>query len=127
MEIGNGTSKVKNSENIEEERNANGNQAVRLENRLKAKSVSNSVVNLSKRNLNDTEISLFSKRLNFVPTYNNIYKVKLKMELEAFGKMLCLKWHFCNENKDIYRDMSKPKSKVNPRNKDEAIELYLNF
>ena len=56
-----------------------------------------------------------------------IYKVKLKMGLKAFGRMLCLKWHFCNENKDIHRDMSKPKSKVNSRNKDEAVELYLNF
>ena len=83
MEIENGTSTVKNSENIEEERNANGNQAVRLENRLKVKSVSNNVINWSKRNLNDAEISLFSKQLKFIPTYNNIYKVKLKMELEA--------------------------------------------
>ena len=33
--------------------------------------------------------------------------------------------HFLNENKDIHRDMFKPKSKFNPRNKDAAIELYL--
>ena len=38
--IGNGTSKERNSENIEEERNANGNQALLLENRLKANFVS---------------------------------------------------------------------------------------
>ena len=48
------------------------------------------------------------------------------MELEAFGRMLRLKWHFRNENKDIHRDMFKPKSKFNPRNKNAAIELYLN-
>ena len=47
------------------------------------------------------------------------------MELEAFGRMLPLKWHFSNENKDIHRDIFKPKSKFNPRNKDAAIELYL--
>ena len=47
------------------------------------------------------------------------------MELEAFGRMVRLKWHFRNENKDINRDMFKPKSKFNPRNKDAAIELYL--
>ena len=47
------------------------------------------------------------------------------MELEAFGRMLRLKWHFRNENKDIHRDMFKLKSKFNPRNKDAAIELYL--
>ena len=56
-----------------------------------------------------------------------IYKIKLEMKLEACGRMLCLKWHFCNEHKNIHRDMSKSKSKVNPRNKDEAIELYLTF
>ena len=79
--IGNGTSKVRNSENIEEERNANGNQALLLENRLKGNFVSKNVVNLSKRNLNDAEISLLSKGLNFVPTCSNIDKAKLKMEL----------------------------------------------
>ena len=83
------------------------------------------VVNLSKRNLNDVEISLLSKRLNFVSACNNIYKVKVKMELEAFGRMLCSKWHFRNRNKDIHRDMFKPKTEVNPRNKDADIELYL--
>ena len=80
---------------------------------------------MSKQNLNDEQISLLSKDLNFVLTCNNIDKAKLKMELEAFGRMLRLKWHFRNENKDIHRDMFKPKSKFNPRNKDAAIELYL--
>ena len=125
MEIENGTSKVRNSENFEGEGNANDNQAVLLENRLQGKFVSNNVVNLSKRNLNDAEIYLLSKGLNFVPTSNNICKTKLKMELEVFGRMICLKWHFRNENRDIYRDMCKPKSKVNPRNKGGAVEIYL--
>ena len=91
MEIGNGTSKLTNSKNIEGEINANGNQAILLENRLKGNFVSKNVVNLSKRNLNDAEISLLSKELNFVLTWNNIDKVKLKMKLGAFGRMLCLK------------------------------------
>ena len=47
------------------------------------------------------------------------------MELEAFDRMLRLKWHFRNKNKDIPRNIFKPKSKVNPRNKDGVIELYL--
>ena len=123
--IGNGTSKVRNSENIEEERKANDNQALLLENRLKGNFVSKNVVNLSKQNLDDADISLLPKELNFVPTCNNIDKAKLKMELEAFVRLLRLKWHFRNENKDIHRDMFKPKSKFNPRNKGVAIELYL--
>ena len=122
--IGNGTSKVRNSEHIEEERSASDNKALLLENRLKGNFVSKNVANLSKRNLNDAEISLLSEGLNFVPTCSNIDKAKLKMELEAFGG-LRLKWHFRNENKNIYRDMFKPKSKFNPRNEDAVIELYL--
>ena len=123
--IGNGTSKLTNSKDIEVEINANGNQAILLESRLKGSFVRKNVVNLSKWNLNDAEISLLWKGVNFFPTCNNIDKAKFKMELDAFGKMLRLKWHFRNENKDIHRDMFKPKSKFNTRNKDAAIELYL--
>ena len=96
MEIGNGTSKLTNFKNIEGERNTNGNQAILLENRLKGNFVDKNVVNLSKRNLNDAEISLLSKGLNFVPTCNNIDKAKLKMELEAFGRMLKKKRNICD-------------------------------
>ena len=91
VEIGNGTSKLTNSKNIEREINANGSQAILLENRLKGNFVSNNVVNLSKQNFNDAEISLLPKGLNLVPTCNNVDKAKLKMELEAFGRMLRFK------------------------------------
>ena len=63
-----------NSENIAGERNAAGNKAVFLENRLKSNSVGKNADNLFKRNLNDAEISLLPKGLNFVPTWNNIDK-----------------------------------------------------
>ena len=65
-----------------------------------------------------------SKGRNFAPTWNNIDKANLKMELEVFGRMLSLKSHFRNENKDIHRDIFKPKSRVDPRNKGGAAELY---
>ena len=66
----------------------------------------------------------YRKDLTLFPC-NNIDKSKFKMELEVFDRMLRLKWHFRNENKDIHRDMFKPKSKFNPRNKDATMELYL--
>ena len=47
MDIGHGTSKLTNSKNIEEEINANGNQAILLENRLGGNFVSKNTVNLS--------------------------------------------------------------------------------
>ena len=65
------------------------------------------------------------ERTHFVPTCNNIDKAKFKIELEAFGRMLRLKWHFRNASKDVHRDIFKTKSKLNPRNKDAVIGLYL--
>ena len=47
------------------------------------------------------------------------------MELEAYGRMLRLKWHFRNDEKEFDRNKFKPKSSFNPRNKDAATELYL--
>ena len=67
--------------------------------------MSKNVVNLSRRNLTDSKIYLLLKGLNF--------KAKLKMELEALGRILRLKWYF------------KPKSRFNPSNKDAAIEIYM--
>ena len=65
-----------------------------LNGRIRGKFVSENVVNLSKGKLTKVEISLLSKGLKFVPTSNHINKAKLKMELEAYGRMLRLKWHF---------------------------------
>ena len=88
--------------------NKEGNDT--LNGRIKGKFVSENVVNLSKRKLNKAEMSLLSKGLKLVPTSNHINKAKLKMELEAYGRMLRLKWPFHT---------------FNPRNKDVAIEKYL--
>ena len=80
---------------------------------------------MSKRKLAKAEISLLFKGLKFVPTSNHIHKARLKMELEAYGRMLPLKWHFRNDEKEFDRKRFKPKSTINPRNKDAAIEIYL--
>ena len=59
-----------------------------LDNILQGNFVSKNVVNLSRLNLTDSEISLLSKGLNFVRTSNRIDKAKLKTELEALGRIL---------------------------------------
>ena len=105
--------------------NVKNNAAKMLNNRLQGNFVSKNVVNLSRRNLTCSEISLLSKGLKFVSTSNAIDKAKLKMELEAFGRILRLKWHFRNEENAFDLDQFKPKSTVNPRNKDAAIEVYM--
>ena len=105
--------------------NVKDNVAKMLNNRLQGNFVSKKVVNLSRRNLTGSEMSLLSKGLNFVPASNTIDKAKLKMELEALGRILRLKWHFRNEENVFDLDQFKPKSTFNPRNKDAAIEVYM--
>ena len=105
--------------------NVKDNVAKMLNNRLQGNFVSKKVVNLSRRNLTGSEMSLLSKGVNFVPTSNTKDKAKLKMELEALGRILRLKWHFRNEENVFDLDQFKPKSTFNPRNKDAAIEVYM--
>ena len=104
--------------------NVQGNEAEMCDGRLKGKFVSKNVINLSKRNLSENEISLLSKGLNFIPTCNKVDVARLKMELEQFGRMLRLKWHFRDDKRDIPINPFKTKSTFNPRNKDAAIEMY---
>ena len=105
--------------------NEKGNYVFTLNERIKRKFVSDNVLNLSKRQLTNTEISLLSKGLKFVPTSNKINKAKLKLELEVYDRMLCLKWHFRNDEKEFNQNNLKPKSTFNPSNKDAAIEINL--
>ena len=102
-----------------------GNDIFTLNGRIKGKFVSKNVVNLSKRKLTNAEISLLPIGLKFVPTSNHIIKAKLKIELEAYGRMLHLECHFQNDEKEFDRNRFKPKSSFNPRNKDTSIEIYL--
>ena len=105
--------------------NVQGNEAEMCDGRLKGKFVSKNVINLSKRNLSENEISLLSKGLNFIPTCNKVDVARLKLELEQFGRMFRLKWHFTNDKRDIPINPFKGKSTFNHRNKDAAIEIYL--
>ena len=83
------------------------------------------VVHLSKWKLGKARKSLLSKGLKFVPNSNHINKAKIKMELETYDRILRLKWHFRNDEKEFDQKWFKPKSTFNPRNKNAATEIYL--
>ena len=122
---GSSISDSENSENCETKPSSNvhGNEAEKCDGRSKGKFVNKNVISLSKRNLTKNEIFLLSKGLNFVPTFNKVDIAKLKLELEQFGRMLRLKWHFRNDKRDLPINLFKIKSPFNPRNKDAAIEI----
>ena len=106
--------------------NVQGNGAEICDCRLKVKFVSKNVINLAKRNLTENEISFLSKGFNFIPTCNKVDAAMLKLELEQFGGILRLKWHFRNEKRNVPINPFKTKSTlIHPRNKDAAIEIYL--
>ena len=85
--------------------------------RLEGKFVSSNVINLSRRNLSEAEISLLSKGLKFVPTANKIDRVKLKTELEEYGRKLRLMWCFRNDEKPFPYEKFRPKSRKKEKGK----------
>ena len=99
--------------------------AVEQEGRLKGVYVSENVLNLSKRVLNEAEISLLSKGLKFVPTPNFVDKAALKQDLERFGRKLRLAWHFRNDQREYVFNPFRKKSNFKPKDQDAAIEMYL--
>ena len=118
---------TENLHNCEKEGNVlkENNIASQIGVRLEGKFVSKNVINLSRRNLSASEISLLSKGLKFVPAANKIDRAKLKIELEEYGRKLRLMWHFRNDERSFAADRFRPKSSFNPRNKDVIIETYL--
>ena len=84
--------------NCEKEGNVlkGSNLASQIGIRLEGKFVSKNVINLSRRNLFISEISLLYKGLKFGPTANKIDRAKLKTELEEYGRKLRLLLHFRN-------------------------------
>ena len=93
--------------------------------RLVGKFVSDNVVNISSKDLSESEISLLSKGLTFSPTPRDINISEIKQDLETFGRKLRLKWHFREEEEEFTNNPFKKRSNFNPRNKDASIEIYL--
>ena len=97
--------------------------------RLVGKFVSSNVVNLSRRILSESEISLLSKGLKFSPTPREFDKSQLKQDLESFGRRLRLRWFFRgnneNEQPETFSNVFRVPSSFTPKTKDAAIEVYL--
>ena len=95
--------------------------------RLVGRFVSGSVVNLSRRELSEEDVSLLSKGLKFSPTPTDIDKAKLKEDSEAYKRRMRLRWHFRNNEEDYVPDENanfRPKSKWQPPKDDPVLENY---
>ena len=69
-----------------------------MDNRFSGNFVSTNVVNLSRRNLKCSEIYLFSKGLNSVPTSNTIDEAKLKIDFDLGHFKQKFTFHSCNKD-----------------------------
>ena len=91
-----------------------------LHNRLQGSFVSKNVMNLFRLNLGDSEMSLLSEVIIFVPTSNTRDKSKLKKELETLGRILYYDYSGILEMKKTSLEYT-----FNPRNKDPTVEIYM--
>ena len=60
---------------------------------------------------------------NFIPTCNKVDVAKLKLQLEQFGRILHLKWHFRNDKIYLPINPFKTKSAFNSRNIEIRTQL----
>ena len=56
------------------------------------------VFNLSRKVLTDTDIRILEKGLNFVPIQNKINEPELRSDFEEFSPRMRTKWHFRSES-----------------------------
>ena len=110
---------TENLYNCEKEGNVlKGNKiASQIRVRLEGKLVSKNVINLSRRNLSTSEISLLSKGLKFVATAHKTDHAKLKIELEEDGRRLWLMWHFRNDERSFAADRFRPLTILQRKNR----------
>ena len=98
----------------------NDNAAKMLHNGLQGSFVSKNVVSLFRRNLTDSEISLFSEGLIFVLTSKTIDESKLEKELEPSGRIL-----YYDYSGILKLKKTGLKSTFNLHNKDATIEIHM--
>ena len=70
---------------------------VTSEGRLEGCFCSDTVFNLSRKVLTDTEIRILEKGLDFAPIQNKINEPELRTDFEEFCRRMRTKWHFRNE------------------------------
>ena len=96
--------------------------------RIKGSFSSDSVFNLSKKVLSETEIKVLEKGLGFSPTPSFINEADLQRDFDDFARKMRCKWYFRNESQYIPSQVStcKLKSTWNPPKGSPALELFLN-
>ena len=95
--------------------------------RMKEHFCNETVLNLSRKVLTETEIRVLEKGLGFAPTPTKINESDLKRDFNEFSRKMRCKWYFRNE--DTEKFLEKPafniKSNWNLPNDQPAFEIFL--
>ena len=97
------------------------------ESRLSGYFCSDTVFNLSKRVLSETEIRILEKGLDYAPIQRKINEPELKSDFEEFCRSMRIKWHFRNEPSENFSEIPsfRPKSYWKPPKGNPNLEMFL--
>ena len=97
------------------------------ESRLSGYFCSDTVFNLSKRVLSETEIKILEKGLDYAPIQRKINEPKLKNDIEEFCRRMRIKWHFRNEPSENFSEIPsfRPKLSWKPPKGNPNLEMLL--
>ena len=100
---------------------------VTSEGRLEGYFCSDTVFNLSRKVLTDTEIRILEKGLDFAPIQNKINEPELRSDFEEFCRRMRTKWHFQNEPTLEFSEtpVFPPKSTWKPPMGHPNVEVFL--
>ena len=88
---------------------------------------SDTVFNLSRRILTETENKVLEKTLNFAPIQNKINELELRTDVNKFRRRMRTKWYFKDEPTKEFSNIAtfSPKSTWTPPNGHSNLEVYL--
>ena len=97
------------------------------ESRLSGYFCSNTIFDLSKRVLSETEIKILEKGLDYAPVQRKINEPELKSDFEEFCRRMRIKWHCRNESSENFSEIPsfRPKSSWKPPKGNPNLEMFL--
>ena len=100
---------------------------VTSEGRIEGYFCSDTVFNLSRKVLTDTEIRILEKALDFAPIQNKINEPELRSDFEEFCRKMRTKWHSRNEPTLELSEtpVFSPKSTWKPPVGHPSVEMFL--
>ena len=95
--------------------------------RLKDYFCSETVFNLSKKVLTETEIKVLEKGLDYAPIQNKVNEPELRSDFEEFCRRMRLKWYFRNDPTPDFSEKPSftPKSSWKPPTGHPNLEVFL--